>query len=302
MTRGVKRTMADGTRLCLKCGTKKPLADFYSSHGKYLDSNCKVCTRALRNASEKGRRREKSIEAGRTPREWVRRAMPDGTRLCGGCDQKKPASEFYRIKAINSYSGFCKVCTGVRSRSYALKNRDRNLPLYRLKYARNWAYAAWHRLRIKARETGILFTIAKEDLKVPEFCPVLGIRLQVGGSGGRASSPSVDRLVPALGYIPGNVHVISMRANAIKNDATAEELRMVVSWVESVRPETTEERFKRLCAEATRVARDRFRQERPWDFEPRLLDILERENDVVASDVTNGAGNVPFWKRAGVRW
>ena len=29
--------------MCLKCGTKKPLADFYSSHGKYLDSNCKVC-------------------------------------------------------------------------------------------------------------------------------------------------------------------------------------------------------------------------------------------------------------------
>jgi hypothetical protein len=40
-----------------------------------------------------------------------------------------------------------------------------------------------------------------------------------------------------LGYVKGNVAVISHRANAIKNNATAEELQMVARWVSKVTEE-----------------------------------------------------------------
>ena len=44
-------------------------------------------------------------------------------------------------------------------------------------------------------------------------------------------TPSLDRINPKLGYVKGNVQVISWRANNIKRDATAEELRLVADFV-----------------------------------------------------------------------
>jgi hypothetical protein len=48
-------------------------------------------------------------------------------------------------------------------------------------------------------------------------------------------SPSLDRIVPELGYVKGNVRVISDRANRIKRDATLEELRAIVKYVEETK-------------------------------------------------------------------
>jgi hypothetical protein len=44
-------------------------------------------------------------------------------------------------------------------------------------------------------------------------------------------SPSLDRIKPELGYVPGNIQVISARANVMKNDATPEELLAFANWV-----------------------------------------------------------------------
>ena len=41
-------------------------------------------------------------------------------------------------------------------------------------------------------------------------------------------SPTIDKLIPSLGYTKGNVWVISRRANMIKSDATLEELELLV--------------------------------------------------------------------------
>ncbi len=47
-------------------------------------------------------------------------------------------------------------------------------------------------------------------------------------------SPSVDKLIPALGYVKGNVAVISRRANQIKSDCTSgDELRQVADWLDA---------------------------------------------------------------------
>ena len=66
------------------------------------------------------------------------------------------------------------------------------------------------------------FNLTLEDIRVPKYCPLLGTLLEFGGA--PATSPSIDRLDPAKGYTKDNIWVISRRANAIKNDATPEEL------------------------------------------------------------------------------
>lgn len=87
----------------------------------------------------------------------------------------------------------------------------------------------------RAKEKGIDFSLSHEDVHIPECCPILGIKLVSGrgtkGHGGPSSnSPSLDRIVPKLGYVPGNVVVVSYRANRLKSDASIEELQALAEF------------------------------------------------------------------------
>lgn len=87
-------------------------------------------------------------------------------------------------------------------------------------------YRSLYGARCRAREKGIPFALTMGDLPpIPEVCPVLGIPILEQGTG--PGTPSLDRIVPALGYVPGNVRFISWRANTLKSDATAAELWLV---------------------------------------------------------------------------
>jgi hypothetical protein len=81
----------------------------------------------------------------------------------------------------------------------------------------------------RAKAKGLEFNIDKEDVIIPEVCPVLGLRLVQGSGGHHAGSPSLDRIDPSKGYIKGNVRVISYRANLLKSDATLEELELILA-------------------------------------------------------------------------
>ena len=90
--------------------------------------------------------------------------------------------------------------------------------------------------RSRAKRHSVPFSITEADIVIPSHCPILGIPL-VTASGKRGStpnSPSIDRIRPELGYVPGNVQVISHRANAIKNDATLAELERVGDWARAI--------------------------------------------------------------------
>lgn len=84
----------------------------------------------------------------------------------------------------------------------------------------------------RAKAKGLEFDLVPSDLEVPEFCPVLGIPLFVGGSKRSHNSPSLDRVDNSRGYTKDNVCIISLRANTLKNDATAEELKAIVDYME----------------------------------------------------------------------
>jgi hypothetical protein len=82
--------------------------------------------------------------------------------------------------------------------------------------------------RGRARKNGLPFALKKADLPpVPTVCPVLGIALTLWGAETRSESPSLDRIVPSRGYVPGNVRWISTRANILRRDASARELALV---------------------------------------------------------------------------
>lgn len=92
-----------------------------------------------------------------------------------------------------------------------------------------------HRAKGRSRRENVAFSITKDDISIPEFCPLLGIRLNFStGSGGASDSPSLDRAIPALGYVKGNVCVMSMLANRIKFQATPEQIIKMAEWAKTV--------------------------------------------------------------------
>lgn len=86
----------------------------------------------------------------------------------------------------------------------------------------------------RAKKQGVAFTLNKSDVVIPECCPVFGFPLTVaqGGRGFNDTSPTLDRFNNTKGYVPGNVRVISWRANRLKCDATLEELKALVAYME----------------------------------------------------------------------
>jgi len=91
------------------------------------------------------------------------------------------------------------------------------------------------RARRRGRQAGLEATIRATDIVWPEFCPVLGLRLDYETPRGRRPArsdalPTLDRWDNSKGYIPGNVFVISWRANSLKSNASPEELEAVARY------------------------------------------------------------------------
>lgn len=85
--------------------------------------------------------------------------------------------------------------------------------------------------RRRARELGIECTITVHDVIIPARCPILGIPLVRGEGKQAASSPSIDRIRNDEGYVPGNIQVVSYRANRMKSDASDAELKLFADWI-----------------------------------------------------------------------
>ena len=139
-------------------------------------------------------------------------------RICAVCHRP---SEHYEKKR-----GVCRWC---RSNQTALYHQQR--PVY---------YSMLASAKARAKRAGVPFALSLSDFPntLPTRCPVLGIPIYKGENGRMTdNSPSLDRIVPELGYIPSNVVVISYKANAIKRNATPQEIRRVADFYERLVPD-----------------------------------------------------------------
>jgi hypothetical protein len=93
----------------------------------------------------------------------------------------------------------------------------------------------WKRAKQRAARDGVEFTISVDDVRAawpPDGrCPILGLPLVVAVERLTDGSPSLDRINAVWGYTPGNVAVISNKANRAKNNLTARELDRIVRWM-----------------------------------------------------------------------
>lgn len=86
------------------------------------------------------------------------------------------------------------------------------------------------RVKFRAKERGLEFNLDESDIVIPEHCPVLGLKLEVAEGDKKDNSPSVDRIDNSKGYVKGNIHIISWKANRIKSNATVKELMKIALY------------------------------------------------------------------------
>ncbi len=98
----------------------------------------------------------------------------------------------------------------------------------------------------RARLSGVPFDITRSDITIPSRCPVLGIKLKHDYDGKRGSripnSPSLDRIIPELGYVPDNIIVVCRLANMIKSNATIDQIGMVFAFYKARQTKLLNER------------------------------------------------------------
>lgn len=100
------------------------------------------------------------------------------------------------------------------------QDRKNNPEKYLLKAARK-----------RAKEKNLPFNIKIEDIIIPKVCPIFGFPLECGTISERDNSPSLDRVIPELGYVKGNVNVISFKANTLKRDGHIEDFEKIISYI-----------------------------------------------------------------------
>lgn len=169
-------------------------------------------------------------------------------RTCIDCGETKALTEFYVNTKIREgykpnayYSSYCKLCDRKRSkiakskpayreaqnakkRAYSGDKLEMVRLQKRINTKKNYVGTMLSRAKKRAKERNLPFNITREDVVIPELCPLLQIPLMLGTKGDYETTPSLDRIEPSLGYVKGNVWVISKKANSMKNSASLSEL------------------------------------------------------------------------------
>jgi hypothetical protein len=94
----------------------------------------------------------------------------------------------------------------------------------------NPAWTMYKNAKRRAVDFKLPFDITYHDIIIPTHCPVFGIPLDRSTPEHR---PTLDRIKPELGYVKGNICVISDRANRKKQDSSVEELEQILNYIKS---------------------------------------------------------------------
>lgn len=169
-------------------------------------------------------RKQKQREANRR---WYNKHKEELSAKRRGTRQEEHKNSYQKTKAEKGSEYFREKAKQARR---ANPERYREiLKRYRLKHPeRKLFYSA----RQRAKKTGIAFDIEITDIIIPEYCPLLELKLEMLGQ--CDNSPSIDRIDNSKGYIKGNIWVISFKANRMKNTASLDELITFAKNVNSI--------------------------------------------------------------------
>jgi hypothetical protein len=227
---------------CPLSGVPQPLANFtkdsINRDGKNI--RCKFCTRIQskrwnsNNAEQKreaGRRRRASF----SPEEKIIEREKNKIYRDNNREHVREYQRKYRSEHLEQQKEWekqsrlrrgPKIINAQILRNYHIRKRDKA----------NWTKFAASTCKGRAKSKGLPFNLVADDLldrsggELPKVCPIFPhIELDYSAGPDRRLWASVDRIVPSLGYVKGNVWIVSMAANTWKTNGSnpAERARIV---------------------------------------------------------------------------
>jgi len=155
--------------------------------------------------------------------------VQEQNKICNGCKIKKPLGEFWESKGTQ-----CKAC--VKLKGWYIRTKEKQNKKYheRTKTLKGQKGLILERCKARATKKGLEFNLEIQDIKIPKYCPILGIKLQfnnLGKKGAKANSPSIDRIDNSKGYVKGNIMIISNKANSLKSDMDVRDLERMIKYM-----------------------------------------------------------------------
>ena len=160
-------------------------------------------------------------------------------KKCRNCKINKPIESYQKwIHPKNNKEYIrhtCRSCINLRTQKRKTPADLRAQSIREKKRREDPAYRMYHGAKQRAKKQNLPFDLDQKYIKdlIPTHCPVFGIPLINGTDIFHDNSLSLDKLIPCKGYVKGNVCVICDRANRIKRDATLDELKKLVYYIET---------------------------------------------------------------------
>ena len=176
----------------------------------------------------------------------------NGTKKCAVCKLVLSTINFDTAKTQNGFRPDCKSCRSVREKQtrirYESKSQEEKqtiLEKNRLIKLRQPEKLLHRYAKLRSKKKNIPFDIEISDVVIPTHCPILGIPLAFSRKALGPGSPTLDKIIPTLGYTKGNVQVLSWKANKLKSNGTVEELELIVKYLKDLQCQNTNTNTKK---------------------------------------------------------
>lgn len=146
--------------------------------------------------------------------------------MCKGCDTDKQQDDFpVRKDRSGRFRPYCKDCANAIQKSRYKSHKSKNPFLHKCT-----------RAKTRATALQVPFNLTPEYLEGlwTGKCPVLKVDISLYSEREDEYAAELDRLIPELGYVQGNVNFLSRKANRIKNNSNIEILENLLKWMKNV--------------------------------------------------------------------
>lgn len=192
----------ENSKKCTKCGKIKPLNEFYNDRRVKKDGKQAQCKECCNKQKQQYRQSHKNE---RNDYERKRREIDP---------------EFKKLAAERNHKYYKKIISEGGKKMIQYKERSKKGIVSLRK--RDPAYFMFSGARIRARKENLPFNLDISDIILPEYCPILGLKLEFNSGASKDNSYSLDKIIPSKGYVKGNIKVISKLANTMKQNASIE--------------------------------------------------------------------------------
>ena len=144
------------------------------------------------------------------------------SKKCSTCKDLKCKSEFYKNNSRNDgLSSQCILCSKKDAPLSRSKRKLRKLTTEQIKIEKLQALFAGAKSRAKKKNIAFSITfdwLKDQFIKQNELCCLTGIKLECESKGKIPFSPSLDQIVPNLGYTTNNCRLVCTAINIALNN------------------------------------------------------------------------------------